>query len=92
MILRLVSFFGLLVMLLLAWTLSERRREVPWRLVFWGTGLQFAIGAIMLLVMLGRVLKGHFDAQRDFAFEAAAWYWHFGDGVWLLLFGLVYWL
>ncbi len=48
MILRLVSFFGLLVILLLAWTLSERRREVPWRLVFWGTGLQFAIGAIML--------------------------------------------
>ena len=55
-------------------------------------GAHVTIGAIMLLVMLGRVLKGHFDAQRHFAFEAAAWYWHFVDVVWLLLFVLVYWL
>jgi CNT family concentrative nucleoside transporter len=32
----------------LAWALSERRREIPWRLVFWGVGLQFAIGAVLL--------------------------------------------
>ena len=55
-------------------------------------GAHVTIGAIMLLVMLGRVLKGHFDAQHHFAFEAAAWYWHFVDVVWLLLFVLVYWL
>ena len=46
----------------------------------------------MLTVMLLRAFRGHFDAQHHFAFEAAAWYWHFVDVVWLLLFILVYWL
>ena len=55
-------------------------------------GLHVTIGAIMLSVMLGRALKGHFDADHHFGFEAAAWYWHFVDVVWLLLFVLVYWL
>jgi cytochrome c oxidase subunit 3 len=55
-------------------------------------GFHVTIGAIMLSVMLGRSFRGHFDAQHHFAFEAAAWYWHFVDVVWLLLFVLVYWL
>jgi len=55
-------------------------------------GLHVTIGAIMLSVMLGRAIKGHFDAEHHFAFEAAAWYWHFVDVVWLLLFVLVYWM
>ncbi|MEO5766699.1 MAG: cytochrome c oxidase subunit 3 [Casimicrobiaceae bacterium] len=55
-------------------------------------GLHVTIGAIMLSVMLGRALKGHFTPDHHFAFEAAAWYWHFVDVVWLLLFVLVYWL
>jgi cytochrome c oxidase subunit III len=55
-------------------------------------GLHVTIGAIMLTVMLLRIFRGHFDAQHHFAFEAAAWYWHFVDVVWLLLFVLVYWL
>ena len=55
-------------------------------------GFHVTIGATMLSVMLVRVFRGHFDAQHHFAFEAAAWYWHFVDVVWLLLFVLVYWL
>ena len=55
-------------------------------------GLHVTIGAIMLSVMLGRVFRGHFDAEHHFGFEAAAWYWHFVDVVWLLLFVLVYWM
>ena len=55
-------------------------------------GFHVTIGAIMLTVMLVRSLRGLFDAQHHFAFEAAAWYWHFVDVVWLLLFVLVYWL
>jgi len=55
-------------------------------------GLHVTIGATMLLVMLVRVFRGHFDAEHHFAFEASAWYWHFVDVVWLLLFVLVYWL
>ena len=46
----------------------------------------------MLTVMLFRVLAGHFSAQHHFGFEAAAWYWHFVDVVWLILFVVVYWL
>jgi cytochrome c oxidase subunit III len=55
-------------------------------------GLHVTIGAIMLLVMLFRVMAGHFTKDHHFAFEAAAWYWHFVDVVWLVLFVVVYWL
>lgn len=55
-------------------------------------GLHVTLGAIILLVVWFRVLKGHFTAERHFAFEAGAWYWHFVDVVWLGLFIFVYWL
>ncbi len=53
-------------------------------------GMHVTLGAIMLTVMLFRALKGHFSAERHFAFEATAWYWHFVDVVWLGLFIFVY--
>ena len=55
-------------------------------------GLHVTIGAIMLTVMLFRSIAGHFKPDHHFAFEAAAWYWHFVDVVWLGLFVVVYWL
>jgi cytochrome c oxidase subunit 3 len=55
-------------------------------------GAHVTIGAIMLTVMLGRSIRGHFTPDNHFAFEAAAWYWHFVDVVWLGLFIFVYWL
>jgi len=55
-------------------------------------GLHVTIGAIMLTVIWLRVMRGHFTANRHFAFEAVAWYWHFVDVVWLGLFIFVYWL
>jgi cytochrome c oxidase subunit 3 len=55
-------------------------------------GLHVTIGAIILAVVLLRSLKGHFSPEHHFAFEAAAWYWHFVDVVWLGLFIFVYWL
>ena len=55
-------------------------------------GFHVTIGAIMLVVIWLRVLRGHFTPQRHFAFEAVAWYWHFVDVVWLGLFIFVYWL
>ena len=55
-------------------------------------GLHVSIGATMLIVMLIRSIKGHFTPGHHFAFEAAAWYWHFVDVVWLGLFIFVYWL
>lgn len=55
-------------------------------------GLHVTIGAIFLSAVLGRALRGHFDPEHHFAFEAASWYWHFVDVVWLFLFIFVYWL
>ncbi|MDX2425867.1 MAG: cytochrome c oxidase subunit 3 [Cycloclasticus sp.] len=55
-------------------------------------GFHVTVGAIMLAVMLVRSMKGHFTPEKHFAFEAAAWYWHFVDVVWLGLFIFVYWL
>ncbi len=55
-------------------------------------GFHVTIGAIMLAVILYRSIRGHFDDKHHFAFEAAAWYWHFVDVVWLGLFVIVYML
>ena len=55
-------------------------------------GFHVTVGAIMLAVVLFRILKGHFTSENHFAFEAAAWYWHFVDVVWLGLYVVVYWL
>ncbi len=55
-------------------------------------GFHVTLGAVMLTVILIRAIKGHFTAEHHFAFEAVAWYWHFVDVVWLLLFVFVYWV
>lgn len=55
-------------------------------------GMHVTLGAIMLAVILGRCSKGHFSKDDHFAFEAVAWYWHFVDVVWLIVFVFVYWL
>ncbi|MFV1997165.1 MAG: cytochrome c oxidase subunit 3 [Acidiferrobacterales bacterium] len=55
-------------------------------------GFHVTLGTIMLAVILGRAVKGHFSAHNHFAFEGVAWYWHFVDVVWLGLFIFVYWL
>ncbi len=53
-------------------------------------GFHVTIGTIILLVILLRCIRGHFRPDHHFAFEAAAWYWHFVDTVWVFLFVLVY--
>ncbi len=53
-------------------------------------GFHVCMGAVMLFVVMLRGMKGHFTAENHFAFEAAAWYWHFVDVVWLGLFVFVY--
>ncbi len=54
-------------------------------------GIHVIIGTIFLIVCFFRTLKGHFTPTSHFGFEAAAWYWHFVDVVWLFLFTAVYW-
>lgn len=53
-------------------------------------GLHVLIGTLMLTVMLVRAIKRHFTVENHFGFEAASWYWHFVDVVWLVLFIFVY--
>lgn len=53
-------------------------------------GFHVLVGTIFLLVCLFRAMAGHFTPEKHFGFEAAAWYWHFVDVVWLFLFCAVY--
>ena len=55
-------------------------------------GFHVTLGALILFVILIRCIFGHFTPEHHFGFEAAAWYWHFVDVVWLGLFIFVYWL
>jgi cytochrome c oxidase subunit 3 len=54
-------------------------------------GFHVIVGTIFLAVCFFRAKAGHFTPDSHFGFEAAAWYWHFVDVVWLFLFASVYW-
>nr|WGO57930.1 cytochrome c oxidase subunit III [Episymploce sundaica] len=54
-------------------------------------GLHVIIGTTFLLTCLLRHLSLHFSSGHHFGFEAAAWYWHFVDVVWLFLYVSIYW-
>nr|YP_007474873.1 cytochrome c oxidase subunit III [Phyxioschema suthepium]AFC77861.1 cytochrome c oxidase subunit III [Phyxioschema suthepium] len=54
-------------------------------------GFHVVVGFLFLFVMWVRGWKVHFFENHHFGFEAAAWYWHFVDVVWLFLFSVVYW-
>lgn len=53
-------------------------------------GMHVTLGAIMLLVIAIRCMRGHFKPEHHFGFEAVAWYWHFVDVVWIVIFTIVY--
>lgn len=54
-------------------------------------GIHVILGTIFLLVCMKRLVNYHFTKNHHFGFEAAAWYWHFVDFVWLILFVSIYW-
>ena len=54
-------------------------------------GLHVLIGTRFLIVVILRIILGHFSRGHHFGFEAAAWYWHFVDVVWIFLFISIYW-
>jgi len=55
-------------------------------------GFHVFLGGLMLTIVLRRMMRGDFTAENHFAFEGAAWYWHFVDVVWLGLYIAVYWM
>ena len=54
-------------------------------------GLHVIVGTLFLIVVLMRTTSKNFSLTHHFGFEAAAWYWHFVDVVWLFLFVTIYW-
>nr|AXS65364.1 cytochrome c oxidase subunit 3 [Cleroidea sp. 2 KM-2017] len=54
-------------------------------------GLHVLIGTTFLLICLMRHINNHYSMNHHFGFEAAAWYWHFVDVVWLFLYVSIYW-
>lgn len=54
-------------------------------------GFHVIVGTLFLFIIWIRFLGKHFSVRHHFGFEAAAWYWHFVDVVWLFLFSVVYW-
>lgn len=54
-------------------------------------GLHVLIGSTFLLVCFLRITLYHFSSGHHFGFEAAAWYWHFVDVVWIFLYLCIYW-
>ncbi len=54
-------------------------------------GFHVIVGTLFLIVCFFRARAGQFTPERHFGFEAAAWYWHFVDVVWLFLFSCIYW-
>ena len=59
---RLTSLLGMVVLMLIAWSVSTDRRRVPWRVVIWGTGLQLSLGLLLLRTGVG---TGFFTALKD---------------------------
>ena len=103
--LRQDAIFGLMVTVLLAiiFTASQcyEYLEAPFTIsdgIYGSTfylstgfhGFHVIVGTIFLIVCLLRVLNFHFTKQHHFGFEAAAWYWHMVDVIWLFLFVCVY--
>jgi cytochrome c oxidase subunit 3 len=70
----------------------EGLKKGLWATIILGLLFRFhvLVGTIFLIVCLVRTYKGHFTPTQHFGFEAAAWYWHFVDVVWLFLFIIVY--
>ncbi|NEQ98489.1 MAG: nucleoside:proton symporter, partial [Cyanothece sp. SIO2G6] len=70
--LNLVSFVGIFGLCFIAWCFSEDRRDIPWKVLMWGIGLQLVIGALVFLVpptrdlvlVLNDVLNAVIDASE----------------------------
>jgi len=102
---RLMAFYGFVGTIILAVLFTSLQiyeyREAPFSIsdgVYGSTffmatgfhGFHVLIGTTFIIVCLIRFLHYHFTSKNHFGFEAAAWYWHFVDVVWLFLFVSMY--
>jgi CNT family concentrative nucleoside transporter len=68
---RLIALLGISALVLIAWALSERRREFPWRTALWGVGLQLALGALVFLSPWSRAVFAWCNDAVDALFAAS---------------------
>jgi cytochrome c oxidase subunit 3 len=101
----LLTGLGLTILLGLTFTTCQAIEYAHAPFKFWGGGIypstfflatgfhgfHVIVGTCFLIVCWFRARAGQFTPQRHFGFEAAAWYWHFVDVVWLFLFTCIYW-
>ena len=101
----LLTGLGLTILLGLTFTTCQAIEYSHAPFKFWGGGVypstfflatgfhgfHVIVGTCFLIVCWFRARAGQFTPQRHFGFEAAAWYWHFVDVVWLFLFTCIYW-
>ncbi|MBD3786924.1 MAG: cytochrome c oxidase subunit 3 [Sphingomonadales bacterium] len=96
--LTLTVILGFVFSVLQAYEYSHAQQAIGTGSIFWDNffmatgfhGAHVIIGTIFLLICLIRLNKGQFTAREHVGFEAAAWYWHFVDVVWLFLFATIY--
>ena len=90
----LINYFTLIQLIEYAeasFTLADGRYGSTFFIATGFHGLHVLIGTIFLLVIYFRIKNCMFRMTHHFGFEAAAWYWHFVDVVWLFLFVTIYW-
>nr|UZT67529.1 cytochrome c oxidase subunit 3 [Figites sp. ZJUH 20220010] len=54
-------------------------------------GFHVIIGTIFLIIVLFRIVFNHMSSLHHFGFEAASWYWHFVDVIWIVVYSMIYW-
>lgn len=88
-----VSFSGLQAMEYIEapFTISDSIYGSTFYLATGFHGFHVIVGSLFLFVCFIRQIRYHFTKSHHFGFEAAAWYWHFVDVVWLFLFVAIYW-
>lgn len=72
-------------------TISDRVYGTTFFIATGFHGLHVIVGTIFLTICFIRLTKNHFSLYHHFGFEAASWYWHFVDIVWLYLYIFIYW-
>ena len=70
---NIISFFGIFGICLVAWLFSENKRKefIPWRVIFWGIGLQLVLGALIFIFPPTRIALEWFTSLLDGVFTAA---------------------